>query len=380
MIGMQSLDRNALTTISPAALSAYARAEGWEKAGTYRDTADVYRTEGKPDIIVPRTQEIDDYFRVVSQLLGIFAKVAERDLESIYRDLTAADRDVIRIRAVDYDNGSLPIDDGIALVVHAREMLLAAACSLREPQPLYRVGANKEANDFIDQVRLGQTEYDSFTITLQSPIIPPPLQPPLPTIAEVDDTPVERLITLRLARVLWAVRRATDSVHSGEEDAFGQSVQVGVSANLCEALAGSIDKASSIEVSLVWARTRPCYEFRHPVAFHSHDAPILRQAARLFRDSQPLYDVKLFGLVHRLKRDEDEVEGTVSLRTFVDDASRSVTAVLGQNDYERATVAHKDRAPVQFEGDLERTGQRWQLRNARLVSVVTDNEDDAVQA
>ena len=55
-------------------------------------------------------------------------------------------------------------------------MLLSAACSLSNPQPLYRAGANKEAREYLKQVRMGQTEQGSFVITLLSPVVPPRMQ------------------------------------------------------------------------------------------------------------------------------------------------------------------------------------------------------------
>ena len=64
---------------------------------------------------------------------------------SLYRDLVTADRDVIRVRAGGKDDGAVALSDGVSLVSGARDMLLAAACSLSNPRPLYRAGANRRA-------------------------------------------------------------------------------------------------------------------------------------------------------------------------------------------------------------------------------------------
>ena len=54
-----------------------------------------------------------------------------------------------------------------------------AACSLRlrlrEPQPVYRAGANREAADLLRQMRLGQTNQGSFVVTLLTPNVPRPI-------------------------------------------------------------------------------------------------------------------------------------------------------------------------------------------------------------
>ena len=64
----------ALLAVSPVALSAYARAEGWSKAEAYGDFSDIYVADGLPEIILPRTENLGDYADVVSTLIGIFAR------------------------------------------------------------------------------------------------------------------------------------------------------------------------------------------------------------------------------------------------------------------------------------------------------------------
>ena len=63
-----------LRDISPSALSSYVRSEGWSKSGTYWEYSDIYSGEGKPDIIVPRTDVTDDYAVIVSDLISKFAE------------------------------------------------------------------------------------------------------------------------------------------------------------------------------------------------------------------------------------------------------------------------------------------------------------------
>ena len=365
-------DREALLAISPAALSAYARAEGWVRDGAYGDHSDVYAAEGLPEVILPRTQRLGDYASVVSRLIEIFAQVAETDELSLYRDLVTADRDVIRVRTSESTDGAVAVGDGISLMQGARDMLLAAACSLRNPRPLYRAGANREASDYLGRVRLGQTEHGSFVVTLLTPVIPPLLQPSFDPDWTPDEDSSERLVTRRLVDALKAVRHATERTVGGDTDAFYEAVEDGVSANLCESLVTLIEPFPTLDVGLTWARTRPMPSARSVVRFANDDAPIIREAARSFRDREPQTDVRLFGFVQQLRRDEEETDGTITLHASVDGRqARSVTAVLNPYDYERAIQAHRDKAPVVAEGDLERAGQRWRLDNPRITSIIS---------
>ena len=370
-------NRDALLAIPPAALSAYARSLGWIKLESYGDHSDVYTSELLPEIILPRTQRLGDYANIVSQLIGYFSDAAETDALSLYRDLLTADRDVIRVRTpVDQDKGSVAVDAGIKILTGARDMVLAAACSLSSPQTLYRAGANKEASEYLSRVRLGQTEQGSFVITLLSPAISPPLQESLLPDKALYDGPFERQVTLRLADALSATRNATERTNAGESESFSRAVSVGVSANLCEALVQLIEPFPSLDIRFSWARTYPRVESRDVIRFALSDAPILREAARSFRALGPRPDTSLFGFVSRLTRDQQETEGTISLRASIDKRIQSVTAVLNQMDYNRAIEAHRTKSPIVARGDLERVGQRWHLGNPHIEDVIL-REDEA---
>ena len=372
-------DRGALLAVSPAALSAYARAAGWRRHEPYRVHSDVYMGESRPEIIVPRTERLGDYASVVATLIDTFAGVTGQDESSVYRSLVTADRDVVCIRVAESDDGSVTLEDGVNLVGGARDLLLSAACSLREPQPVYRAGANREAADLLKQVRLGQTDQGSFVVTLLTPVVPPPMPALFP---DQDDwnAPIERRMTKRLVEALTAARQAAERAAAGDDGAFEETVASGVSANLCEALVRIIAPFPMLDVGVSWARTRPVIVPGTVVRFGRADAALLREAARSLRERAPRPDMRLHGFVRLLRRGEAEDDGTIRLATDIDGQRQSVVAVLEQADYERAVQAHKDRALVVLAGDLERTGQRWRLLNPRLTDVIRDDGPESRDA
>ena len=347
-------DRGALSVVSPAALSAYARAAGWRRHEPYREHSDVYVGESRPEIIVPRTERLGDYASVVATLIDTFAGVTGQDELSVYRSLATTDRDVVRIRAAESDDGSVTLNDGVNLIGGTCDLVLSAACSLREPQPVYRAGANREAADLLKQMRLGQTDQGSFVVTLLTPVVPPPM-PALFPDRDDRNAPIERRMTRRLVEAVTAARQATERAAAGDDGAFEETVGSGVSANLCEALVRIIEPFPTLDVGVSWARTRPVAIPGTVVRFGRADAALLREAARSLRDRAPRPDMRLHGFVRRLKRGEAGDDGTSSLLAKIDGQRQSVVAVLEQADYERAVQAHRDRALVVLTGDLERT-------------------------
>lgn len=375
MVHMQ--DSGAYSALSPAALAAYAKSLGWEKAEEFGDHSDVYVASGRPEVILPRTQDLGDYATVVSQLIAIFAKASNLDESLLYRHLATLDRDAVRFRVIDpAGDGSIPLSAAVNLMSGAQELMLAAACSFFEPRPVYRAGANRDANNYLDAIRFGQTEQGSFVMTMLSPIVPPRLQLALSDDMEPADLPLARKMTLQLQSSLDAVRAATEEIVSGSRDALKAAVEAGVSANLCEAIARVSESFSAFDTTISWALTRPVESIQSTFRFAAPDAAILKEAARELRSREPRPDVSMFGFVERLKRDQDELDGTVTIKTSLEGKNQSVTAVLDQHTYDQAVQAHRNRSGIVIQGDLETVGQRWRLFSGRILDIIAMDESE----
>ena len=365
-------DRSGLLAISPAALAAYARAEGWSKTETYGNHSDVYNGGTLPEIIVPRTKDLADYASIVTRLIKIFSSVAKISEFSLYNDLMTVDRDIIRVR-VDGEDSTVDLNEGANLITGARDMLLAAACSLDNPKPLYRPKANRKAVAYLNHVRLGQTEPGSFVVTLLSPAITPSLQNLLSRDTE-DVTPSKaRRMTSRLFDALTAIREATNKTTLGDAEAFDNAVVSGASANLCDALIQMTEPFQTLDISVTWARTQPMSIPRHAVQFTNNDTPILNKAVLDFREREPITGVHLRCSVQKLERDDGKTGGTVILRTIFKDKTLLVKTILNRPDYDQAIDAHKEKVEIVATGNLNKFRQRWHLRNPQIIAVIKND-------
>ncbi len=374
MIG-DDFDAQDLLAISPAALSAYARSLGWTKAEEYGSYSNIYSSEELPGILIPRTKDLADYLSIVQRLMATFAKVSETSMLAVYRDLVTADRDAMRLCVSEKDDdGSLPINAGVDLMVGARDMILAAAWSFGNPRPVHRGRPNRKVADYLSRVRLGQTEQGSFTVTVLSPVISPVVNLTRFGEPELHDEPLARQMTQHIWSSLLATRRATGYTSAGDANAFREVVGQGVSANLCEAIAKVLEHFPRLDTTLSWAHTRPVR--RVPgIGFAATDGSILREAVRSLQTLESCHDARLVGHVRSLQRGEDQTEGTITVSAEMGGKSQLITTLLPQPEYEIAIKAHTDKVPVVMTGDLERGSQRWRLLNPRIVDVIQDDED-----
>jgi hypothetical protein len=323
------------------------------------------KVETGREAIIPGTSALGDYASVVADLLSLFSETEGRDQLQVYRDLSTADRDVVRVRSPEADNdGSIRVEAGVDLVAHARDLVLSAACAAWDPRPMYRAGRVKQADDYMSRVRLGQTEQGSFVVTLLAPV-PPAIEPLQAELwPNEDEEPYERLVTRRLAGSLDAAARAIERYNLGDKfSAFESAVRHGVSANLCAAAAELSGQDGGVEVSVTWARTRRAPQPRWARAFTRSEGEVLGEVARIFHAKQPRPDEQVEGLIVKLAREEVEFDGRVTMKAVVDGKLTSVQAQLQPRDYDLAIQAHRVRQPIAATGTLERIGRRWHLVN-----------------
>lgn len=376
-------DAAALRTLGPLDVAAYLRSSGWRQVDRIGDRGVVW-TLGPAggaefEMLVPLSRELGDFVPRMADVLRTLEIAEQRSQLEILRDLTTLAADVIRVRALqpDVQDGTIPLDEGVQLVQRAQDMLLAAACAAVQPKAYFPTRKPSAAVSYMEHVRLGQTERGSFVVTLLSRV-PPGLEPGKNGQGRLDvEDPFERQATRALARALAATRDAAqEAAATGEFAAFQSAVASGVSANLCEALAGMAGgntEARELGVSLAWSPLRPLEAPEPSRMVLTADAiPIIREAGRLFREAAPREEFELRGVVIGLRRDEGTPLGRVTITAVVDDTLRKVQLDLADPDYTQAVEAHKREQIVLCEGELAREGRSYSLRQPRNFRIEGD--------
>ena len=308
----------------------------------------------------------------------------QRRDEEVVRDLLATGSDLIRVRAPSRDaaSGSLPLEAAVAFVERSRDMMLAAACSAINKRSYFATRKPVQATDYLSKVRMGQTERGSYVLTILSPVAPALVsEGELPLGLEPAE-PYERRVTRTLAEGLAALGSAArQAASSGGMAAFQQAVALGVSANLCEAIAGlsAVSPGEGLDVSVAWSPARTVNQgVPSRIILGSDTIPLIQEAARLFKDTAPVDDIELQGFVTRLSRGPSDESGEITLEGPVDGELRRVAVELTDKKvYALAVRAHEHRARVGCLGNLIRQGQgrSFRLQNPRYLRLLEADDE-----
>jgi hypothetical protein len=375
-------DLDTLRSLKPLELVQYLRAKGWHQDSDLGAKATLWvRADGAADeIVLPKRRDFADFDLRMAEVLTTLAKTEARSQLDILRDVQTASADLVRLRAPARDavDGSLAIEAAVSFVESARDLMLAAACAAIDKRSYFATRKAQQATDYLDRVRMGQTERGSFVLTILSPV-PPALKSEQGALFPVEPPePYERTVTRTLARSLAAMSAAAETAAAqGDMKPFIDAVQWGVSANLCEAIvrisAVSVDEG--VDVGIAWSPSRMvAADTPHRIRLQGDAIPLIEEAGRLFRETSPVDDFELQGAVIGLQRPEGALIGRVTVAGFVEGQARKVQIDLPDPDYSKAIAAHEQEAIVLCTGELVKQGRSYRLQNPRQFRLRGDGD------
>ena len=370
-------DVKAVSSLRPLEVAAYLRSKGWLQQATRTSASVWYKgTDGDDfEAVIPLDQAMRDYALRMGELLQTLAKVEARSQTDVFSDLLTTYADVIRIRIDDAElkDGTLPIEAHAQIAQRVRDLFLAAACSATERRAVWHTRKPNQAIEQVRRLRIGQSERGSYIITVISRVSPILHPAQNGTLFEAEQ-PFERQVTQMLASSLAALdSAAATAALSGEFISFDEAVSKGVSANLCDAVAGlwgDEDRDRNLEFLFSWSPARPIVgSFPSRVKFGPDRIPFIREASRVMKERAPFEDFELEGAVVRLDRPPGQPAGRVTIIGAVDGKPRRVTLDLGDPHYHLAVEAHDQERPLRCSGTLVRDGRSLVLREPRDIAI-----------
>ena len=368
-----------LADVEPQAIAGYAVAHGWSKTVSLGEFADLYESEIHPNIVVPNTPLVTDYELILGQLIEAFSRAKGVDQARILDALMLYRWDVVRFRARGDEQRFVEYADGRKLVDGVHSIMTATACSLIEESGVYTDAHKKRAIRMLQGMKLDQSEYGSYVIKLLMPVD----QARLFDDSLVGDIhlPEGGRITKRLESALSSIQTA---VNHGRLEGFIEGIQVGVSADLCKALAKAIEPYDVVDIRLDWAGAFRRSDSREVFSFKNDDSTRLSEAAKVLEEEAAnLWAVdRYLGYVRQLNRPQHSLagSGTVILETFVDGKRASIKCELSGTDYELAVQAHRDKVNVLMRGKLRGKVNQRTLEDCTIELVPGLESSGAVSA
>jgi hypothetical protein len=335
---------------------AYLEARGWLRAPSRRAYAAIYRSGSEPltEVQVPLDRDLADYAEAMVVIARRLAAVEKRSADAILHDLLQPRRDLLRfgLEGEAMRDGGISLGEGLDLVNGVRKALLASACSVKRPRAFHLRLGLAEADAFVRQCRMGQTEVGSFVLTVETPLDIGPQQP-------LEGAPFGRqTATMLLQSVAWLAA----SVRAGEPQRVLEPSGEGpvLSANLCEALIEMMpsDESADLRLRCSWSPLLPVGpEVASEVHVGRNMYESIERVAHQLRPTREFQPDQFVGKVVELMGgpgDLGEVEGPVVLQAQVDDELLKARVMLDAPDYRKAVSAHLEQLYVTVRGSLRR--------------------------
>jgi len=354
---LNPLIKKKLDTINPKRFSKYLEANNWVLDSKLSDIALIWHRKEEEysnyEILMPTSKSLKDYNDRLLEAIDILADFYNKELLTVINDIIGFYTDIIKIQLIhsDVEDGTILFEDGIKLIDNAHDMLNAAALSTLSKKKSFSGNKPNEVTDFLDSLRLGQTEVGSYIINILAPLN---FEEEFTLFGE-QNISFERKITKTLSNGLKSLKNATEEYKVTREfSVFLETIDKGVSSNLCKAvseLSGeNRDKKVNIEIEYFNSIDKP--QKVHKYDFEKEEVQIIEEAASYLDEDFWFEQYTIQGFVTRLARDEDDEEGKITLDCYVEDKRKKVNVNLNKKQYDKAILAHKNENKLICIGDL----------------------------
>ena len=368
---------NTLEAISPETLSQYLRARGWREAGDFLGKASIWHLGEDLEVLLPKSDRLRDYKTRVCEIIDVLELSEHRDRQQILNDLLLQPTDLIKIRidSPDIIGGTIPIDEAVRLYEATSKIMKFIASATVQPRSVYRGGIFAEVKEYLQELRVGETEQGSYIINVLSPIMQ-------------EHENFGRKVNLFLNRALTAINTTTKYVLAGSNiDIFEQSVESGVSSNLCDALLEVGNYTDLQDLSFRW-QWSPMWDApaiaKEKLALSKQTFPILKEASKLLKSKDIIrkrsetkmqsqrsdHLTAISGKVIGLARRDDTALASVTILAKIEGSDRELQLELSESFYAKAVHAHLARRKIAFYGEIVGEGEAIAVRNMQDLRVV----------
>lgn len=352
--------QRATAAVQPDAVRWYVLSKGWKDQESKNAAIAIFNSpNNETQIQIPQRMDEEDAYLLMDEIVRKLAKFERRSPEDVSLDLLHPFEDVLRLRVESKLSvaGTIPLNEGLKLFDGGKKMLVSAACSEVSPRASYRSKTFREVDDFVKRCQIGQTAIGSYIATIVCPRMAPPEKLMFDESEIGVAYPFVRRVTERLITALGIL---SAGVKSGNQKVITDGVDMGVSADLCDAISGITppDERSTLSIDVSWSPIRRRKSEYTPVLrFAASDLDFIRSAG-LKLNEQIEIEHTVVGRIIELKARTSlftKERRQVVIRTKIENTWASVNFFLEDPEYSKACDAHRDKYDVSVKGILRRS-------------------------
>lgn len=350
----------------------YLKSTGWieiKRKNPYIKPFQLKNSLGFFQITLPVDKSLSDYKYAMYSSVETLAKAEGKPIEKVLLYLLNPNTDIVKIRYDSYnvEPGNIMLDDAIKLFDNAKRLIAATALDVLQPKK-YHIGRSEEAvQKFISSCKFGQTEIGSYIVSVVCPfaeINNDEEYQQLSLFSEEEQcaNSFTRKVTTKFFENVETIKAKIDS--GSFMDLVTHFDEYKISANFLEALNGINGNSGDdkVEFYAEWSPVvRQRIHFSSSVVFtREYNLPIKSTINALKETCEKREEI--VGRVSRLMSEPipEKRQGGQATISYIslNNRSQSVTAELGNSDYDKAISAHQLGKYVRIVGTIVKHGNR----------------------
>ena len=365
-------DQQHLISITALNLATYLQNTGWEYEGQRGQYAHIFTlttNERKNTVAVPTFELLDDHPERVLGVVKTICTVENRIRAAVIQDLVAVDNDRVHIESTNGTaHGRLTMSKSGDLLEAAYNLMsnsarAAEAANSGRPKAAFRGDLSNQVSSYLDQLTFSPDFHHGYRLTMYSPV-PVELGEPQRSLPGPQDTPFSRATTQTLAQALEATTQALSiSARDRSQEYFRNTVNMGVSANLCDSLSRLAKGGKGVSIHVNWSLLHTSHTPPLAIAITHQQADILGSAAEFLRTSEPSRDELIHCHVIRLERQPADFDGSATLLVLRDGKTVRASAEFSKQDYAPVIQAFVNQQPLSLIGDIQQNSTGLALSN-----------------
>jgi hypothetical protein len=382
-VNLEIHDPFLLGTIQPSNVQSYLRSGGWDLTFVEEGIVSVWTLPAAPEsfeVHVPLDVDASGYAQRIHELLEQLSAIEDRSQLRVFLDIQEWNSDAIRFGYTTRPGLEYPIlGAGIDLLAQARELLMAVASSIVDPQPWYARRRPKEAAEYVATLEVSPFE-EPLNIRVLAR-----LEAALFGAGESEFLPFARRVSVRLRDSLdYLSALLTMNAMVQDSDWLDSCLQYGLSANVTESILSLLQHSTSVgatvEISLRLAAARSLPNATLSVwRFRRAQCAALKEIGDRLKSFTPGADERVLFLVENIR---DTRRGRIiSGAALIGDEFRRIEMSVDDELLRVAELARSRNSAVQCVGRLRRrpNSARFELLQPHDVQIIHGDNDTVAE-